>query len=252
MKLSKRSEEFIANVRMYLMTSGKNEREIDEVAEELEDHLAELEIRGESVDRITGGSPKEYLASLEQEMENDYAGWLKYVPAFLVSFAAFAAMGPAIRGMFSLNLLQLIGYPVVAGVVIMLYRTLFRKMAAGQWSDKKLFLVGGGLSMLSVLLFVGVLLAGSFIMDPFYTAGRTGNLVIILLSAAAFAAAAIMMGSWLLITIPVALFLPEWLILPMPLQEEAKMIASAIIPFIAVALVISAHLLYEKRKADHA
>lgn len=252
MKLSKRSEEFIANVRMYLMTSGKNEREIDEVAEELEDHLAELEIRGESVDRITGGSPKEYLASLEQEMENDYAGWLKYVPAFLVSFAAFAAMGPAIRGIFSLNLLQLIGYPVVAGVVIMLYRTLFRKMAAGQWSDKKLFLVGGGLSMLSVLLFVGVLLSGSFIMDPFYTAGRTGNLVIILLSAAVFASAAIMMGSWLLITIPVALFLPEWLILPMPLQEEAKMIASAIIPFIAVALVISAHLLYEKRKADHA
>ncbi|KZE37461.1 hypothetical protein AV656_12910 [Bhargavaea cecembensis] len=252
MKLSRESEEFIANVRMYLMTSGKNEREIDEVAEELEDHLAELEHRGESVDRITGGSPKEYFASLEQEMDNDYAGWLKYVPAFLLAFAAFAAMGPAIRGMFSLNLLQLIGYPLVAVIVAVLYRNMFRKMAAGQWSNRKLFLAGGGLSMLSVFLFVGVLLASSLIMDPFYTAGRTGNLAVIVLSVVAFAAAAMMTGSWLLITIAVALFLPEWLILSMPFQEEAKMVASAFIPFIAVALVIAAHLFYERRKIDRA
>lgn len=252
MKLSKKSEEFIANVRMYLMTSGKNEREIDEIAEELEDHLSELERRGESIDRITGGSPKEYLASLEREMDNDYAGWFKYVPAFLLSFAAFSAMGPAIRGEFSLNLIQLIGYPIVAVLVIVLYRGMFRKMAVDQWSNKKLFLAAGSLSMLTVLLFIGVLLASTFITDPFYTAGRTGNLVVILLSATALTAAAVMLGSWLLITIPIGLFVPEWLIHSMNLPEETKLMASAVVPFLVVALVIAAHLLFEKRKLERA
>ena len=35
MKLSKRSDEFVKNVRLYLFTSGKNEQEIEEVTGEL-------------------------------------------------------------------------------------------------------------------------------------------------------------------------------------------------------------------------
>ena len=78
MKLSKRSDEFVKNVRLYLLTSGKNEQEIEEVTGELEDHLAELESRGKSVESITAGSPAKYMESLEKEMTNDYASWLKY------------------------------------------------------------------------------------------------------------------------------------------------------------------------------
>ncbi|WP_040226087.1 hypothetical protein [Bhargavaea cecembensis] len=249
MKLTSKSEEFIANVRMYLMTSGKNEREIDEVAEELRDHLFELEQRGESVDRITGGSPKEYMAALEQEMADDRAGWFKYLPAFILSFAAFSAMGPAIRGDFELDLVQLIGFPVAAAISVFLYWLLLRRMAGGTWSSRKLFILAGSLSAGTILLFVAVLLVGSLVMDPFYIASETGNRMVILLSAIAFAASAAMLRSWILIFIPAALFLSQWLIQSLPVSEETEMIASAIVPFLAVFVVIGLNLLLEKKKA---
>ena len=46
MKLSKRSDEFVRNVRMYLFTSGKNEQDIEDVIGELEDHLSNLKAAG--------------------------------------------------------------------------------------------------------------------------------------------------------------------------------------------------------------
>ena len=46
MRLSKESEEFIANLRLYLMTSGGEDSEIKDIAEELRAHLEEAESRG--------------------------------------------------------------------------------------------------------------------------------------------------------------------------------------------------------------
>ncbi|MET3574219.1 HAAS domain-containing protein [Bhargavaea ullalensis] len=252
MKLSAKSEEFLANLRMYLMTSGKSEREIDEVADELRDHLQELESRGESIDNITGGSPKRYMQSLEEEMADDRAGWFKYLPAFILSFAAFSAMGPAIRGEFELNVVQLIGFPAVASLTVFLYWLLFRRMAGGSWSNRKLFGMGAGLSVLTIVLFVAVLLVGSLLMEPFYSASSTGNVIVILLSATAFAASAAMLRSWILVFIPMALFLPEWLIRHSAMEEETKLIVSSFVPFLAVAVVIGLVLAFERRKASKA
>ncbi|SIT87236.1 HAAS domain-containing protein [Edaphobacillus lindanitolerans] len=248
MKLSAKSEEFIANLRMYLMTSGKSEREIDEVAEELKDHLQELERRGESIERITGGSPELYMKSLGEAMTDDRAGWFKYLPAFILSFTAFSAMGPAIRGGFELNLIQLIGFPVVVLITLFLYWVMFRRMASGSWSKKKLFGMAVGLSMLTIVMFIAVLLVGSLLMEPFYTASAPGNRFVILLSALAFLASAIMLRSWILILIPAALFLPEWLIRTAPWTEDTKLVASAIVPFLAVFIVIGGIMAVERRR----
>jgi hypothetical protein len=39
MKLSRESRDFLENLRLYLFSSGKNEKEMEEIIEELEDHL---------------------------------------------------------------------------------------------------------------------------------------------------------------------------------------------------------------------
>ena len=43
MELSDKSRKFIDDLRLYLFSSGKNDQEIKEITEELEDHLHEAE-----------------------------------------------------------------------------------------------------------------------------------------------------------------------------------------------------------------
>lgn len=70
--LSNKSEEFIIELRMYLMSKGKNDDEIKEVTQELEDHLQQAEAEGKSVEHITGESPREYMKSIGKEMGFDF------------------------------------------------------------------------------------------------------------------------------------------------------------------------------------
>ena len=98
MVLSRESEEFIANLRMYLMTSGKNDQEINEISEELRDHLKEAESRGKTVDTVTGGSPETYLQMISSEMKTDFFGLVKLAPMFILLLIAYFITGSAIRG----------------------------------------------------------------------------------------------------------------------------------------------------------
>lgn len=68
MELSKESKDFIGRLQLYLMASGKKEKEIEEITEELEDHLLEAERRGKSVQDVVGQSPKEYMEQFSREM----------------------------------------------------------------------------------------------------------------------------------------------------------------------------------------
>jgi uncharacterized membrane-anchored protein len=58
--LSNKSERFLVELRMHLMSKGKNDNEINEITEELEDHLLQAEAEGKDVTHIVGESPKEY------------------------------------------------------------------------------------------------------------------------------------------------------------------------------------------------
>ena len=84
MVLSKDSQEFIANLRLYLMTSGKKDSEIKEIAEELRAHLEDAESRGKSLDTVTGGSPEAYIKNISNEMTTDFYGLVKIMPMFIL------------------------------------------------------------------------------------------------------------------------------------------------------------------------
>ncbi|MBM7097654.1 hypothetical protein JSY36_18115 [Bacillus sp. H-16] len=81
--LSQESKRFLENVKLYLTMNGKKENEVEEIVEELEDHLLEAERNRKDVSHITGLSPKEYMKELAGEMSFDRKGMLKLVSFFL-------------------------------------------------------------------------------------------------------------------------------------------------------------------------
>src|SRR5690625_794199 len=88
MKLSKESEKFIGDLRVYLCSSGKNETRRVEIIDQLTVHLHEAEKDGKSSEQVVGSTPEEYMAMVSEEMEIDYKRWSKY--AALIIFGSFA------------------------------------------------------------------------------------------------------------------------------------------------------------------
>jgi uncharacterized membrane-anchored protein len=248
MKLSKRSDEFVKNVRMYLFTSGKNEQEIVEVTGELEDHLAELESRGKSVGSITAGSPAAYMESLEKEMTNDYAAWLKYLPIVGLFIVAYSVMGNAINGDFEVNIIQLIGVPAVGMVSLIIYWALFRNMSKKEWTGKKLFFAAFGAVTFVMLLFFLVALSSMLFIEPLYVASPKMNIVIAIVCALVFVVGAIWLKQWVAIAIPVLLFGPQIAFNFTSFNDEWKIIVSWIISMVLITVLIAVHLLVLKKK----
>ncbi|MGG1574580.1 hypothetical protein [Fictibacillus sp. NRS-1165] len=90
MELSKQSQEFLQNLRLYLFSSGRKKSEIEEITEELGDHLREAERNGKSITHIIGQSPEQYMESIAKEMKVDYFGWSKVIPVLISG--AFACL----------------------------------------------------------------------------------------------------------------------------------------------------------------
>lgn len=248
MKLSKRSDEFVKNVRLYLVTSGKNQQEIEEVTEELEDHLAELESRGKNVESITAGSPAEYMESLEKEMTNDYASWFKYIPIVGLLIVAHSVLGNALNGAFELNIIQLIGVPLVAFISLIIYWAMFRNMAKKEWTGKKIFFAAFGAVTLVMLMFFGVALVSSLFIDPFYVASPMINIVIAIICALIFVVGAIWLKQWIIIAIPVLLYGPQIAINFTSFNEDWKVIGGWIISMVLISIMFVVYLLILIRK----
>src|SRR5690625_4310577 len=86
-QLSKKSQELLGNLRVYLLSTGKNSDEIDEIKTELETHLIEAEQKGKPIEKIIGKSSKDYMEAVSNEMDIDYRTWMKYI--VLIIFGSF-------------------------------------------------------------------------------------------------------------------------------------------------------------------
>ncbi|WP_052352866.1 hypothetical protein [Neobacillus dielmonensis] len=103
MMLSKQSEQFLIELRMYLISKGKNDEEINEITEELEDHLLEAQAAGKDISHIIGKSPKEYMKSIGNSMKTDFRQMMVIIPMMIFLVAAYFSIGPAIEGKFALS-----------------------------------------------------------------------------------------------------------------------------------------------------
>lgn len=236
--LSKESQTFLENLRLYLFSSGKHEEEIEEIVAELEDHLIQAEKSGTSIERIVGHSPKEYMESLSKEMDVDVRGWMKYGVLILIGAFSMTLIPDVLRGNLSYSL-----YYILSNVTIMLLflfgtALCFKYLASHTVSTIKSFVLLGTLSAVPLLLFITVLLTDRIIASPTFVINTFGTAIIGVLAVLALTLISIWAKSWVCLIIVALLTLPEYLLRFTQLTYETQLIVSTIVTFGGIALYL--------------
>jgi uncharacterized membrane-anchored protein len=224
MTLSKESQTFLDNLRVYLFASNKKEEEVNELLEELEDHLYEAEQNGKSIEHIIGKSPKSYMKEVEAEVDKDGRFWILYMPMIILGAFAYLVMGKALGDDRSYSLLILIGNPVLFIFSILALFCLYRYVAANKVSKKAEILSYLLFSIIQISLFVGLLFANDWIQTPVLTVSPVGNTALIFMSLLVFAGLAVFSKTWFVIVLPVLFFSPQIILRYIHIDENTELI----------------------------
>lgn len=249
MVLSKDSQEFIANLKLYLMTSGKKDSEIKEIAEELRGHLEDAESRGKNLETVTGGSPEAYMKNISSEMTTDFYGLVKLMPMFILLLFAYFITGSAIRGDLNFSLLKLIAFPLITLASISAYVYTARRMAAKQWSKKKEFTIFFSIQLIIMGLLSTVLFIDIFFLEPFYTPSRQVMWIIAAVGVLIFIISAIWSKTWITVIIPLFLFGPDFVMSFMNVKEVTGLYVN-MGTFITGFVLLMVYLLIQNKKQN--
>jgi uncharacterized membrane-anchored protein len=122
MQVSKEGEKFLIDTKVYLITKGIKEEDVDAFLEDAELHLIEGEKKGKTVKDIFGDSPKEYAEELANEMEKDKGGSIKTILGMIIGIGGYWLLTNILfespNHEFTLTNVQLIGYPIVLMITI--------------------------------------------------------------------------------------------------------------------------------------
>ncbi|SDZ04875.1 hypothetical protein [Thermoactinomyces sp. DSM 45892] len=237
MMVSKESQSFLDNLKVYLYSSGKKEQEIKEIVEELRDHLHEAEKNGKGVDDIIGMTPRDYMEQLANEMPFDLKGWLKYLPMIFIGALAYTVMGDAIEGNVKYSLIECIGYPFLLLLSLFSISMLFKYISShkvSSWKERILFV--GVAFVIPTALFVALIFLGKPYSTTVIHLGDTGNVVSIVLSALVFVGVAIWSRTWDAIILPAILFVPGVLLKQTNLTVSTKEMLSLILSTSGICL----------------
>ncbi|UOE55914.1 hypothetical protein LIT38_02465 [Bacillus sp. CMF12] len=236
--VSKESEQFLTELRFYLMSKGKNDDEINEITEELEVHLMEAEADGKDVSYIIGDSPKQYMKSIGESMSTDYRQMAGLVPLMILLLGAYVSVGPAIEGNFSLSKgmlwIAIIAGSIAVGAYSLLIFRVLPKFLHSKWSA--VLLLGASVAMTGLMVMI-LLWNQKQGFEPIFTATPFQNNVIVAVCAVIFIVSAIYTKTWFTIIIP--LFLSVGPIanrfIPQDVNEDPTYILYTLIAFVIIA-----------------
>nr|AGS50312.1 hypothetical protein [uncultured bacterium Ele45G2]AIF26562.1 hypothetical protein [uncultured bacterium fosmid pJB45G2] len=248
LQLSKKSQDFLENLRLYLFSSGKNPDEVEDIVGELEIHLSEAEKNGKSIEKIIGKSPKEYMKMVSNEMIIDYRTWFKYICIIVFGSFSFTVFPDLLAGNLSYSVLEIFGHIVIGAIFIASVFTGFKYISTVNQSIKKQGMVLVGIALLPIALFVGLIYLNRAIDTPVIHLGNTGSLIIGLITALFIIGVSIWAKTWTLIIIIALLTLPDYLLNLASLQYETKLIVSTIITFGGIAFYLLILSKLEKSK----
>ena len=238
MKLSRSSQTFLENLRLYLISSGKEEKDIQSIVEELEDHLMEAEARGKTVNHIVGESPKEYMKKLSNEMNTNTKSLFKVMVIIIVGALSFSILTNAVKGELSYSLLEMIGTVAVSLVLILSIGSLFKSMAAANLSKRKEYGLYYLMGMLPIVLFVGLIYLNRLIETPIFEFGRYGTITAVILTLGFLIGVSFWSKTWVVLIMLALLVLPDYLLTFFDVQPITEIILSSIITFGGIAIYL--------------
>lgn len=238
LKLSKKSQEFLENLRIYLFSSGKNSKEIEDIIDELESHLLEAEEDGKSIEKIIGNSPKEYMEKISSEMDIDSQVWIKYIALIIFGSFTIKVFSDLLEGNLSYSVLEISGHIIISAVFIATILLAFKYLSSVNRPLKKQILIFGGLGFLPITLFLGLIYLNKMISTPTINFGNIGSLIVGIIAMIFILGAFYWAKTWTLMIVIGLLIVPEFLLGLTSLQYETQMILSAIITFGGVAIYL--------------
>ncbi len=239
MELSKKSRDFLDDLAVYLMSSGKSEDEVKEVVEELKDHLEEAERAGKGVDEVVGQSPKDYMQHLGSEMTFDVKGFVKIVAMIIPNVFAYIIIANFIQGEMTFSAVQLIGFPLIAVLFLLAASQAFRHMSVRSKESK--FKNGATyitLAALPMTLFLGLMILDIFVETPTIVFGPTGQLVLFGLAVVTLLTVSVWTKTWINLIIPILLFGPQYAFAQTSLPLEQQLIFSMLILFVGMGVFL--------------
>lgn len=248
LKLSKKSKEFLENLRVYLFSSGKQEDEIEGIVNELEIHLSEAEKNGKSIEKIIGKSPKEYMEMVSNEMVIDYRTWIKYICIIIFGSFSFTIFPDLLAGDLSYSVLEIIGHIVIAAIFIASVFTGFKHISTTNHPPIIQGLILSGIVALPIALFVGLIYLNRAFATPIIHFGNMSSIIIGVITALFIIGVSIWAKSWSLIIIMSLLTIPDYLLNLTTLQYETQLIISTIITFGGIAIYLWILFKFEKSK----
>ena len=154
MILNKRAEDFLTKLKLELIFRGREEDEINAVEEELRDHFATAEAKGENVDDLIQQPVKSYADRFAKEMRLS-KGIYRFAFSLLIFFLALTIIPSMFDAHFQLSLMFLfkIGFFILS-FILSLYVLKFLPM---HYLDSKGAYIGSAIwFMFLFLCYLGV------------------------------------------------------------------------------------------------
>ncbi|WP_020006760.1 hypothetical protein [Salinicoccus albus] len=256
--LSKKSERFLKEFRIEMMTRGKNEEYRDELEEELRDHLTMAEQNGTSLESVTGGSVKNYLKTLSSEIPetNDLKRNLVLLFVFLIGMFTIPSL---IGGSFDYTLAMLFYYICTAllGPILFYTAVKFIFIRYTSLQTEKIDKMGIFLCVIYAVFYMGMLSGGLYLAKnyPLYELFELStqiNMTIGLILLGAFIMVTILMKKWFYAFLITAISLPDVIsrlfINNDPTSGNYLMVSSILV--IIVNILVFAVLIFYSKKED--
>ncbi|WP_054707681.1 DUF1129 family protein [Bacillus sp. JCM 19041] len=238
MSLSKESLEFIEDLRAYLFASGKKKAESEEIIEELEMHLQEAEKAGKSIKQVVGDSPKEYMQSISEQLEQDKRNWIVFIPLIIMGGFSFTIVKDLFAGFLSYSLLEVVGYVGIVLLTLLLITKAVKKWGARAESGRKQVIGVGAATVIPLFLFIGLIFADRAIHTPMIHFGPMGMWIMGIGILLFVVGVSIWAKTWALPILLALVTLPEFLLRQTSLPEEAQLLTSTFIMLAGVLLYL--------------
>lgn len=236
-ELSKESRRFIDDLRLYLFSSGKNNGEINEIAEELEAHLAEAEQNGKPIEQVVGESPKEYMEMISGEMKFDKKAWFKYIPLIIFGAISFSVIGQLMENMkLSYSYVFIGGSMVISLLFILMVFGVFKYTSSRQVSRIKEFFFIMIPIFINSILFMGLVFWDMYTEMPGIELGVTGSMAVGVILLAIMIGVSVWAKTAVLLVMLAAVHVPELLLQMTTLGLEARLITGLLMTYAVIGL----------------
>ncbi|MGE6631087.1 HAAS domain-containing protein [Bacillus sp. NPDC077027] len=127
--LSRETKDILIDLNGYLLAKGKDEKEVNELLDELATHAVEAEKEGKLGKDIFGEDPKAFADELASELAGNRRETFQLVSTFLLGSLFYIILADAINQSLAYSWYALIGYPLILLVNLITTVVMFRATA---------------------------------------------------------------------------------------------------------------------------